>query len=405
MTGEPSESQRRREHVQSALAERSAPERVALVLRFVAGLTEQQVAQVLGVGVETVRERTTRPPADLARVRDELDTVPAPLPDVTAAGDRVRRSRRRTRVGGVAVLAVVAIVASLVVFRGPPRAGTAQPASAPRVRLSVPWWSSGRVHVGAHVLEVPGLTDLADPGTGAVYRTADADVVLVDARGGTAVIGHNAAPGIVADPGRGWVFWLTFTRQLVAYDASQGHLVQRRSTPGSLFAQSYARPLALTDNLGYYENREGSRVWHLATGRVTRLHLGSVSMLDRLGDLQVTYVDETSHGVAVTLAGRELWRTRMSVLRARFSRDGRWLLVSNDRGVRRFAARTGREVPTGLPPGAGVQQFAFGRGSVVDYVVPRVVRGRERDDLFECTGDTPTCTRVGAVDGQVTLPE
>jgi hypothetical protein len=39
------------------------------------------------------------------------------------------------------------------------------------------------------------VTDLVDPGVGAVYRSDEADVVLVDAQGGTAEIGHNAAPG------------------------------------------------------------------------------------------------------------------------------------------------------------------------------------------------------------------
>ena len=99
---------------------------------------------------------------------------------------------------------------------------------------------------------------------GAVYRSDEADVVLVDAQGGTAEIGHNAAPGLAADPERGWVFWLTYNQQLVVFDARHGLPVRTRLAIEPIDSFRFARPLALTDGTAYYLTRRTVRAWDVA---------------------------------------------------------------------------------------------------------------------------------------------
>ena len=221
--------------------------RTALVLHTVGGLTEAQVGAVLGSGAVAVGDHLEEddplgllgrgPDDDRGRAaaarRDRgrqqpLRRRPGPRPRSRRHG----RGPGRRRDGS-----------SCSTTRAAPTAAPPKPTRATTATL--PYLADGRLHVGALTLPVRGATDLTDPGVGAVYRTEEADVVLVDEEGGTAEIGHNAAPGLVADPVRGWVFWRTYTSQLVVFDAREGHSVAIRTSLDPLDFFRFARPLAL----------------------------------------------------------------------------------------------------------------------------------------------------------------
>ncbi len=180
--------------------------RTALVLHTVGGLTEAQVGAVLGSGAVAVGDHLDEddPLGLLGRAPDDVEVGPPPLDAIVAGSGRSRGARGRVLAGVATVVALVAAgtwsSCSTTRQPRPPPQPPRPPGRRPR---PLPYLADGRLHVGALTLPVRGVTDLIDPGVGAVYRTQEADIVLVDEEGGTAEIGHNAAPGLVADPAAG----------------------------------------------------------------------------------------------------------------------------------------------------------------------------------------------------------
>ena len=195
---------------------------------------------------------------------------------------------------------------TFVLLHDPAAPPAAPPRTSRATTATLPYLADGRLHVGALTLPVRGVTDLTDPGVGAVYRTQEADIVLVDEEGGTAEIGHNAAPGLVADPARGWVFWLTYTQQLVVFDAREGHSVATAPRLDPLDSFRFARPLALTGGTAYYGSRRRSglgprrdRVTHTGPDHPAFLARWATSSSQRARD---------GTSIVATRAGRRLWR-------------------------------------------------------------------------------------------------
>ncbi len=374
--------------------------RTALVLLSVGGLSEAQVGAVLG-----------RPTTDLAEDRElvgllgrDPETVevgPPPTDTIVAGSTRPRVVRRRALAAVLSVLALVATgTVAVVLHDAAPAPAVARPS--PRVALaSLPFLTDGRLHVGGVTLPARAVTDLTDPGVGAVYRTQEADIVLVDAEGGTAEIGHNAAPGLVADQRTGRVFWLTYTQQLVVYDAREGHPVAMRYAPDPLDSFRYSRPLALTAGTAYYGTQRGVRAWDIAADLVTSTGPEYPPFLARAGDLVVARTHD-GLGVVARRSGKRLWRLEpVDAPLAIVSPDASRVLVlpASARPVL-VDAGTGEVLPTGLGAGTEVITAAFTRDGATAYVLGA---GRRTSRLVECRDTTPRCTTVAKVSGGLTV--
>ena len=155
--------------------------RTALVLHTVGGLTEAQVGAVLGSGAVAVGDHLDEddPLGLLGRRPDDVEVGPPPLDAIVAGSARARGVRRRVLLTALAVVTLVAAVTVVVVSRnGPtgPSPSTAGPASRAVKQAAVPYLADGVLHVGRLTRPVRPVTDLVDPGVGAVYRSDEADV-------------------------------------------------------------------------------------------------------------------------------------------------------------------------------------------------------------------------------------
>lgn len=381
--------------------------RTALVLHTVGGLTEAQVGAVLGSGAVAVGDHLDEddPLGLLGRRPDDVEVGPPPLDAIVAGSARARGVRRRVLLTTLAVVTLVAAVTVVVVSRnGPsgPSPSTAGPASRAVKQAAVPYLADGVLHVGRQTRPVRPVTDLVDPGVGAVYRSDEADVVLVDAQGGTAEIGHNAAPGLAADPERGWVFWLTYNQQLVVFDARHGLPVRTRLAIEPIDSFRFARPLALTDGTAYYLTRRTVRAWDVARNRVTTAGSDRDPVfLARSGDLVVAPARDHL-GIVATRGGKRLWRhDGLTAAHAVLSTDGgRVLLVDASAHPVLLDALTGEELPTGLPGLTQVTGIAFTRDGGAAYTERRE---GNRSALVECRGSPPRCATVATVAGPLTV--
>ena len=381
--------------------------RTALVLHTVGGLTEAQVGAVLGSGAVAVGDHLDEddPLGLLGRRPDDVEVGPPPLDAIVAGSARARGVRRRVLLTTLSVVTLVAAVTVVVVSRnGPtgPSPSTAGPASRAVEQAAVPYLADGVLHVGRQTRPVRPVTDLVDPGVGAVYRSDEADVVLVDAQGGTAEIGHNAAPGLAADPERGWVFWLTYNQQLVVFDARHGLPVRTRLAIEPIDSFRFARPLALTDGTAYYLTRRTVRAWDVARNRVTTAGSDRDPVfLARSGDLVVAPARDHL-GIVATRGGKRLWRhDGLTAAHAVMSTDGgRVLLVDASAHPVLLDALTGEELPTGLPGLTQVTGIAFTRDGGAAYTERR--KGN-RSALVECRGSPPRCATVATVAGPLTV--
>jgi hypothetical protein len=283
-----------------------------------------------------------------------------------------------------------------------PSSSIAGPASRVVRHAAVPYLADGVLHVGRQTRPVRAVTDLVDPGVGAVYRSDEADVVLVDAQGGTAEIGHNAAPGLAADPERGWVFWLTYNQQLVVFDARHGLPVRTRLAIEPIDSFRFARPLALTDGTAYYLTRRTVRAWDVARNRVTTAGSDRDPVfLARSGDLVVAPARDHL-GIVATRGAKRLWRRDgLTAAHAVLSTDGgRVLLVDASAHPVLLDALTGEELPTGLPALTQVTGIAFTRDGGAAYAERRE---GNRSALVECRGSPPRCATVATVPGPLTV--
>ena len=381
--------------------------RTALVLHTVGGLTEAQVGAVLGRGAIAVGDHLDEddPLRLLGRRPDDVEVGPPPLDAIVAGSGRSRGARRRVLLTALAVVVLVAAGTVVVVSRNGPAGSspsTAGPASRAVKQAAVPYLADGVLHVGRLTRPVRAVTDLVDPGVGAVYRSDEADVVLVDAQGGTAEIGHNAAPGLAADAERGWVFWLTYNQQLVVFDARHGLPVRSRLAIEPIDSFRFARPLALTDGTAYYITRRTVRAWDVARNRVTTAGSDrSPVFLARRGDLVVSPA-RYHVGIVATRGGKRLWRRAgLTATRALLSTDGaRVLLVDTSAHPVLLDALTGEELPTGLPSLTQVTDIGFTRDGGAAYAERRE---GNRSVLVECRGSPPRCATVATVTGLLTV--
>lgn len=189
--------------------------RAVNVLHRVAGLTEEEVAAVLGLPVAEV-EAALRKAGDelsgprLRELAEEYDVLSPPVAEVLDEA-REQRSRRRRRT--LVVVAVVAAVVALATFLATRPDSSPKPLGPVQVqRLENPapvaWWANGVLRLDHVALAVPSVRDLVVVPGGAVYGDASGEVVRVSEDGARTRLGTKV-PGVpfrvAADGTVAWV--------------------------------------------------------------------------------------------------------------------------------------------------------------------------------------------------------
>lgn len=317
------QSERRRE-VEAALAILAPEEREALVLRLVGGLSEGQLADVLGE--PPLLPRT--PAADDVRLAAEAVVVePVGVDEVAGL---VRARRRRLGLRTVAVAAVLVLLAGggwwLTGAGGPHR-------PAPKVTqqtnpLPVPWYFDGVLHLADVAVEVEPVRELVQVPYGAVLSDDQGAVVTVAPDGRQTHVGDTVVGSpLVAEPDTGWVAWADPGQGdplLIVFDTRLGEEVGRRSlaSPGHGGGQPVGTsgPVAIDADLVYYSVDDATYAWDPVEGvafslagqvtdvaagaRVTRLPDGS--QLARPGSLDRGHAVR-GHHLRLTPDGRYLF--------------------------------------------------------------------------------------------------
>jgi DNA-directed RNA polymerase specialized sigma24 family protein len=251
-------------------------EREAVVLHYVAELSEEQVADVLDVPLESAQARITHGVGRLEVVRgsqdafrrasESIEVSIAPVTDDVVAEARARRHRqvRLVVVGAVVAAAVLGGASWLANRESAADDGPLPPAAVIRVAnpVRVAWYANNRLHLDQVAVEVPAVTDLVELNGGALYGDHQGRVVFVAADGQRRQIGDKSPDNaLVASPSDGWAAWVdegskTQAPALVVYDVSNGRLLDTREVPSG-----DVRPIAIDQHQVFYTEPDGTFAW------------------------------------------------------------------------------------------------------------------------------------------------
>lgn len=274
------------------LAALTPEQREALVLRAVAGLAPDQVADVLDLGVDAVERRVPgAPPDDAVRfAAATIEVRSAPYDDVTA---RVRGQRRRRR-----RIALASVVAGLVVLGLGTWAGAAlsresvreRPVDVQRVLnpSAITWYADGRLHLREVTVEIPGIAHLVAVGETVFYVDDDGIVGQVGGDGTVLEVGV-AIPeaGLLGSTDHGWAAWVEPgdpVARLVVWD------VAGQTEVGGLQVEESVRPIAIDQGLVAFHTSAGDYAWEPPDADPQRLP--PVGLLDQASATRVFQRDE-----------------------------------------------------------------------------------------------------------------
>ena len=258
--GEVSEAVRVRRELEAGLARLPQVEREAMVLRFVAGLSEEQVADLFDEPVRTVR--SSAPAEDFRTASESIDVLAAPFDLVAAEARAERRRHLRIVVSGVAAAVVAVAAVGWLATRPAPderpsdRQWTVVRQSNP---VDLPWYAGGLLHLDRVTVRMPALGDLVAVGDGAVLTDADGTVLFAAADGAVTELGHTGPDARVgASDQNDWVAWVDPTGdvpRLVVHNLVARKDIATLELPdgGELIAVDQARV--------YYTTPEGDFVW------------------------------------------------------------------------------------------------------------------------------------------------
>ncbi|GAA4723488.1 hypothetical protein GCM10023350_02210 [Nocardioides endophyticus] len=400
-------------------------EREAVVLHFAAELSEDQVADVLDVPLESAQARITHGlgrmdlggSQDVFRRGSESIEVPAaPVDEVVAEARDHRRRQVRWVVTGVAAAAVVLGGLTWLTDREPSEQdGPLPPADVTRVEnpVQVAWYANGRLHLEKVAVAVPAVTDLVELNGGAVYGDHEGTVAFVAADGERRRIGHKD-PGnpLVSstEDGESWAAWIDPGEDggtgpaLQVYDVSAGELLATRDVP------SDARTVAIDQHQVFYEGSDGAFAW--TPGAKGAVKLERTGLLDVESANRVYQLDGSIDMV-------------QSFFNVSFARPGTGALISAG-GVFVLSKVPGPGVAEGRPfrpllydatsgsrkpSGVGVDEravdAAFSRNNTVVYFVAQVadlVGGSDLDGnlvpllvLRTCATESGSCMDLAPV--------
>ena len=395
-----------------AALDRLTPDlRVVLVLSRVAGLDEEQVAEVLELSPGVVARRLDRADAglggqDFRRASEAIDVL---APPSEAVLDRSGRPRRRLRPAVAVAALAVAVLAGLGTWAGTrAQDGPApDPPNVTRVEnaAGVSWWSRGVLHLRHVQLPLPGVVDLAEVDGGAVVGDEAGAVSFVAADGARTLLGHKVPqqPLVVSDE-QPWVAWVDPERgspELIVYDVGARRELARRALPieGDRFATTQSHPIALDQDRVFYADQSGDWDWPLPDGAPARVRQSGLLDVRRAvrvsqpGPAAIKMV-QPFFSIAFTRPG----------LGARISPDGtrvltRVVLADGGASVRIYDARSGDRLWRGLRPWETVVAASLGPGDGVTYAVAHSGYLSATYELRTCHLDERACSTV------VTVPQ
>jgi hypothetical protein len=371
--------------VEPLLAELSPEQRETLVLRVLAGLDPDQVADVLDVGVDTVLERVPGAPSEeLVRVAAASIEVPPPAYDDVAVRARSQRRRRRR-------VLLASVTAGLVVVGLGAWAGAALSRESVRERSAhvervlnpagISWYAAGRLHLREVVVEIPGITDLVGVGETVVYLDEDGIVGQVG-RDGTVLEVGVAIPGsrLLGSIDQGWAAWVEPgdpVARLVVWDVTDAVEV------GGIQVEPTVRPIAIDGGMLLFDTDHGGLSW--APPDADPEELPPVDLLDQASGTRVFQRDERIE-IVQPLFGLSFLRLGEG---AQLSFGGRYVL-SREPGASEegegfrpllYDTRTGAAVESGVGPDEQVVAAAFSQLQQVVYLVEDAEGGGD-DDLL-----------------------
>lgn len=157
--------------------------------------------------------------------------VPAPPADrILAEGRSIRRRRTTGVVAGAVAVVLVAVAVTVTAVRGPEH-DSVQPAGQTAYRELGAWAQGDEVHVGNHVVEVPGASTLGYTSIGAVVGTARGVYSLVTPAGTVRplrldIAGDTFQRRVATDPAAPYLAYVRAvgqaTEQLAVRDLSTG---------------------------------------------------------------------------------------------------------------------------------------------------------------------------------------
>ncbi len=320
-----------RRALEAQLARLEPLEREVLVLRFVAGLSEVQVADLLDTPVGEVRAvRSPAPPEDFRIGSGSIDVLSPPFDRVIAEAGAQRRRHLRIVLASV-VAAVLAVGAVGWLTTRPPPAGPSELDWAV-VRqpnpVDLPWYAGGELHLAGVTVRMGGIGDLVAVDDGAVFTDEEGAVYFAAADGGVTELGHtDAGARVGAADQTDWVAWVDVSSdeprlvvhnlvseldfatlalpeggQVVAVDQARVFF----TTPGGdfMWQPSEEQPVAL-DRSGLLDVRSGTQVYdvgdriditqlffttsHVLPGTGARVSPGGSFVLSRGGDGSVPF--------------------------------------------------------------------------------------------------------------------
>lgn len=411
-------------------------EREAVTLSFVAELSEDQVADVLDVPLESAQARITHglgrvdlgDQQDVFRRASESIEVPtAPVDDVIGEARAHRRRQVRRVVAAVAVAAIVLGGLTWLANRGSPEDdGPLPPAAVTRVQnpVQVAWYANGRLHLEKVAVAVPAVTDLVELNGGAVYGDHEGTVAFVAADGERRRIGHKDpdSPLVAStEDGQSWAAWIDPGEDggpgpaIQVYDVSAGKILATREVAPD------ARAVAIDQRQVFYEQSDGAFSWTPG--------VRGAAKLERTGLLDVESANRVYQ--AGGSAGGSIDMVQ-SFFNVSFVRPGTGALISaggvfvlskapgpgvaEGRPFRPllYDATSGSRKPSGVGIGERAVDAAFSRNNTVVYFVAQVadlVGGSDLDGnvdpllvLRTCSTSSGACTDLAPVQSGTDRP-
>ena len=400
-------------------------EREAIVLRFVAELSEDQVADVLDVPLESAQARITHGLGRMElggahdafhRASESVDVPAAPVDDVIAEARDHRRRQVRRVVSAVAVAAAVLGGLTWLADRGPAdEDGPLPPADVTRVHnpVEVAWYANGRLHLEKVAVAVPAVTDLVELNGGAVYGDHEGTVAFVAADGLRRLIGHKEPDNPLVsstEDGDSWAAWIDPGEEggpgpaIQVYDVSAGKLLATRDVSAE------TRTIAIDQHQVFYEGSDGAFAW--TPGVQGAVKLERTGLLDVESANRVYQLDgsidmvQSFFNVAFTRPGTGALISAGGVfVLSKASGPG----VAEGRPFRPllYDATTGSRKPSGVGVDERAVDAAFSRNNTVVYFVAQVADlagGSDLDGnrnpllvLRTCATESGNCTDLAPV--------
>lgn len=398
---------RLRQDLEKILDRLELGDRQTLVLRFVADLSESQVADVLG-GLVSVRSDTIAGSLGEETFREVTESIEVRPPEIDAIRGRVRAHRRRRGIGVLTVSLGVLVLVGLGTWLGTrPAEQDTNLSIAPVQQRENPsamtWFANGELHLDHVLITLPPVQQIAVISGGAVYGDKKEVVFVADDGSRTLLGGKVPGAALVASDEQGWVAWVDpagGSPEVVVYDLTSRTTLARTALNGGA-AESW--PIAIDQDRVFFTTPAQDYEWQPLSGDpvpVAPDGLLDVSSATRVfqGSPETISIHQPVFDIAIDRLGKG----------AQLSGDGDYVLTrtadarSVYGAVHIYDTRSGDEITTGITTEEIAIAAELGPERTVTYIVVRAEDKPGADEfvrlsfsgpleLRTCSFDTATC--------------